>query len=236
MTAPFTVGCPSHLIVLALTFGVPLLLAVWHGSRVQILVRGFFTALLIGAETLWLWLIVHKGWMSAQTLLPMQLCDWAMVASVITLIRPNPKSYELAYFWALCGSLQALLTPDLAFDFPDLRFVVFFALHGGVIASVLYLTLGMRLRPVPASIPRVIGWTFLYVLAASAANAMFGTNFGFLAAKPAHLSLLSYLAPWPFYILELVPIALLLIVVFYVPFFLLDRLRRRAIVSAPMKR
>src|ERR1700722_11723878 len=131
MSAPFRVLGPSHLAVLALTFAVPLALAAMTGrdGRAGIAARIFFVALLAGAEAFWLWLVFDRGWQSAQTLLPMQLCDWAMVAAGITLVRPNRLGYELAYFWAMCGSLQALFTPDLAVDFPDPRFVVFFLQH-----------------------------------------------------------------------------------------------------------
>lgn len=34
-------------------------------------------------------------------------------------------SYELAYFWSLGGTLQALLTPDIVADFPTIWFLVF---------------------------------------------------------------------------------------------------------------
>jgi hypothetical integral membrane protein (TIGR02206 family) len=189
--------------------------------------RFVFAAWLIGTWVLWLWMIFDLGWQSPQTLLPMHLCDWATIVTIVTLIRPSQKTYELAYFWCLCGTLLAMVTPDLKSDFPDMRFVIFFAFHGGVVAATLYLTFAARLRPYLSSIPRVIAWTFLYFLAASTVDWVFDVNFGFLRAKPSATTLMSALAPWPWYIGELAVMAIVLILFFYAPFFILDRARAK---------
>ena len=52
--------------------------------------------------------------------LPMHLCDWAVAAVVLALLTRRQTAFELAYFWGLAGTLQAILTPDLgAFDVVD---------------------------------------------------------------------------------------------------------------------
>ncbi len=156
----------------------------------------------------------------------MHLCDWACIAVIVTMLALNQRSYELAYFWALAGTLQGLLTPDLAVGLPDLRAIVFFGFHGGVIAGVFYLTFGSRLRPYAYSIPRVIAATLGYAAAAALVDWAFDVNFGYLRAKPAQASVLDFLAPWPWYIGELIGIGLISIFVFYAPWFIADRLRR----------
>jgi len=172
MSTPFVLFGRDHLIVLALTFAVPLVLAVCarmsRASAMDRVIRTIFAGFLIAIWIVWYWLIVERGWISAQTILPMHLCDWATIAVIVTMFVPNQRSYELAYFWALAGTLQGLLTPDLAIGFPDLRFLVFFGFHGGVIASVLYLTFGSRMRPTPVSIPRAILATLIYAVSAAA--------------------------------------------------------------------
>jgi hypothetical integral membrane protein (TIGR02206 family) len=227
MSNPFVAFGAAHITVLALTAATPVALAMLaRRLRSRTLVRAISLALageLIATWTLWYWLIATRGWLSPQTLLPMDLCDWATVAAIVTLLRPNQRSYELAYFWALSGTLQALVTPELFYDFPDLRFVVFFAFHGGTVAAVLFLTLGARMRPRPASIPRVLAWSSLYLVSALAVNRAFRTNFGFLSAKPAKPSLLDVMGPWPLYIAELAGLAVLYVLVLYLPFFIADR-------------
>jgi hypothetical integral membrane protein (TIGR02206 family) len=231
MTPPFERFGPPHLAVIALTFATPLFLAAvvrWSDSAaVARAASWFLVGLLVGAKTLMLVFLARDGELTIANAAPMYLCDWAAVATVITLIYPNQWTYELGYFWALAGTLQALLTPDLSYEFPDPRFISFFALHGGVIASALYMTLGIGMRPVPMSILRALAWSAVYLAVTMAVNAIFGTNYGYLRAKPAHASLLDYMAPWPFYIAQLALLAILSCLVYYLPFFIIDRLRPR---------
>ncbi|MBV9991768.1 MAG: TIGR02206 family membrane protein [Alphaproteobacteria bacterium] len=231
MDPHFVLFGPAHWTAIALAFVVPTVLAVvvrLSGSEtLKDIVRWAFAAELIATYALWYWLLIDRGWVAVGNILPMHLCDWAAIVCIVSLIRPNQKTYELAYFWALTGTLQATLTPELALGWPDWRFVVFFGFHCGVIAAVLYMTLGMRMRPYPASLPRVVGWTLFYGVAAGLVDWIFGVNFGFLAAKSKNPSVLDLLSPWPWYIAELVPIALVFILILYAPFFVADRLRRR---------
>jgi hypothetical integral membrane protein (TIGR02206 family) len=226
MAPPFVIFGPMHLSILALTVIIPLALAWITRSRGSNLIARTtcwcFLTLLIAGRILWLVLLSE---FTAETMLPMQLCDWAAIVSMITLIYPNRWTYELSYFWGLGGTLQAMLTPDLSHGFPDPQFIVFFALHGGVIASVLYLTLGMGMRPVPMSIVRVLAWSLLYLVVALGLNALLGANFGYLSAKPGQPSLLDFMAPWPYYIAECALIAIISILICYAPFFVADWLK-----------
>jgi hypothetical integral membrane protein (TIGR02206 family) len=231
MEPHFVLFGAAHLTAIALAFAVPIVLAALlrlsGSATLANLVRWAFAAELIATYALWYWLLYERGWMAVGNMLPMHLCDWAAIACIVSLVRPNQKTYELAYFWALSATLQATLTPELALDWPDPRFIVFFAFHCGVIAAVLYMTLGMRMRPYPSSLPRVIGWTLFYGVAAGLVDWIFDVNFGFLHGKSKNPSVLDLLSPWPWYIAELVPIALVFILVLYAPFLIADRLRKR---------
>lgn len=231
MTASFVRFGLAHLCVIALTFVTPLILSAitrWDNSGVAArLVGWLFVALLVASKIVGLIVLRRDGELTIESVLPMHLCDWAAIVAVITLIYPNQRTYELCYFWGLGGTLQALLTPDLPYEFPHLRFISFFALHCGVIASLLYMTFGMGMRPVPMSILRVLAWSMLYLGVALVVNSVLGTNFGYLRAKPAQPSLLDYMASWPFYIMQLVLVAIAFTLVLYAPFLVIDRLRVR---------
>jgi len=231
MSTPFVIFGPAHLVAIALAFVVPVILAFVvrkaDNAALFTAVRWLFAAELISTYVIWIWLLYSRGWMAVGNLLPMHLCDWAAITTIITLIRPNQKTYEVAYFWALTGTLQATLTPQLAPGWPDWRFIVFFGFHCGVIAAVLYLTLGMKMRPYPESIPRVIAWTLFYGVCAGLVDWIFDVNFGFLHGKSENPSVLDLLSPWPWYIAELVPIAFVFILILYSPFFIADQVRRR---------
>lgn len=232
MSRVFVAFDASHVAVLILTAIIPIVLALSvrraRSARLARAISLAFAILLIATWIVWYWLIVEQGWVSPQTILPMDLCDWATIATLATLLWPNQRSYELAYFWALSGTLQALVTPELFYDFPDLRFVIFFAFHGGTIAAVLFLTLGCRMRPYPRSLPRVTLWSLLYLGSALSVNGLLKTNFGYLSAKPAKPSLLDLMGPWPIYIGELAILGIFYLLLLYAPFLVADRLKKPA--------
>jgi hypothetical integral membrane protein (TIGR02206 family) len=223
---------PAHISAIALTIAIPLLLSAIvrldHTGATARIVSALFAATLIVNKIISLVLLSRDGELTIESVLPMYLCDWAAIAAVITLVWPNQRTYELCYFWGLGGTLQALLTPDLRDGFPHPQFISFFVQHGGVIAAVVYVTLTMGMRPVPMSIVRVLGWSAVYFVAALSVNLMLSTNFGYLRAKPEQPSLMDYMAPWPYYLAQLVVLAIIFCLVCYLPFFVIDRLRSQA--------
>jgi hypothetical integral membrane protein (TIGR02206 family) len=230
MLTPFVFLGPSHLTAIALTFAAPAVLAMLvrrRQSRDEAIRLGLAGVIALN-WALWMGLLWAKGWLNIGNTIPLNLCDWATVATFIALVRPGQKSFEVAYFWALCGTLQALITPDCKYEFPDAQFTLFFIYHGGIIAAVLYLVFGRGMRPFPSSFPRVIGWTALYAAAAGLADYWLGTDYGFLRAKPTdHMTFLDALSPWPWYLPELTLAALAFMALVYAPFFVRDRLAVR---------
>jgi len=234
LAPPFVLFGTAHLAALVLSVAAPLLLAFWtRGWPVRDRsVRGLLALLLIGGWLGWYVMLWARGWLAPGNALPLNLCDWAQGALIIALLSRNQRAYELGYFWGLGGTLQGVITPDVPSGFPDLQFLLFMLDHAGLIAALLYLTWGTGMRPVMASLPRVIVATLLYVVIAGTADYALGTNYGFLRGKGDHVSLLTWLAPWPWYIGELVLIGLVSLVVYYAPFWLSDRLRRPKISTS----
>lgn len=231
MPATFTPYGSAHIVAIISAVIAPLVLCAvarrCAGGFASSVIRWTLAALLIGNRAFRIFFLHREGELTIESAAPMHLCDWASIAAAITLIYPNQWTYELCYFWAMGGTLQALLTPDLAHGFPDPRFITFFISHGGVIAAALYATLGMGMRPVPMSIVRVLIWSIVYLMAAMAANVLLDANFGYLRAKPSQPSALDLLAPWPYYIAQLAMLAVASTLLYYAPFFIIDRLRRR---------
>jgi hypothetical integral membrane protein (TIGR02206 family) len=221
---PFVIFGPSHVTAIVLTLAAPLALAALTRARgnSERHIRWGLAVLLTVNWILWMLLLYEKGWLGIGNEIPLNLCDWATVATIVALVNLTQKTYELAYFWALCGTLQALITPDCVYDFPDVQFTMFFVYHGGIIAAVIYMTVGLRMRPYLISIVRVTGWTLLYGLTAGAADWILGTNYGFLRAKPDHLTLLSYMSPWPWYLPELLVAGVVFMLFWYLPFAIAD--------------
>ena len=219
MRPAFVMFGPAHQAMLALAVLAPLLLgfAAGRAPSCDRPIRLGLAALLLGGWIAWYLLFWSRGWLNLNNGLPLNLCDWAAVALIAALITKRPFAYELGYFWGLGGSLQGLITPDIAYDFPDPQFVFFAVNHAGIITALLYLTF-TGMRPRAAALPKVVAATLGYALVAGIADFLLHTNYGFLAAKPSNASVMDFLSPWPWYIPELVGIGLLSLLVYYVPF------------------
>jgi hypothetical integral membrane protein (TIGR02206 family) len=131
---------------------------------------------------------------------------------------------ELTYYWGLAGTLQAVITPDLAAGFPQLEFFEFVVGHVGIVAAALYLVVGLGQAPRPGSVTRVFAITVAYAAFIGLFDWLTGSNYMFLAAPPDNPSLLSLLGPWPCYLLSATAVALVLLVLLDEPF---RRARRR---------
>jgi len=155
--------------------------------------------------------LIELGLATAQgtARVPFQLCDLAVVLTAWALWSLRPLVSELAYFWGVAGSLQAILTPDVHAGFPSYEWVKFFLTHCGVVLCVTYLAVTGRVSSTPQTVWRVFGLTNLYAAVAGLLNWRFGTNYGYLAHKPLQPSLLDYFGPWPYYILVMEVAALL---------------------------
>jgi hypothetical integral membrane protein (TIGR02206 family) len=127
---------------------------------------------------------------------------------------------ELVWFWALSASLQAALTPDLRYAFPDVLFLTYFVTHGGAVVAARLLVAGLRRAHRSGAVARVYATTAAFAVAAGVGSLLTGGNYMYLRRKPASGSLLDVMGPWPVYVAVVAVLALVL-------FALLDVLWRR---------
>src|SRR5437660_779923 len=123
---------PAHLIVIAFTIVVPLAFAaIVRRTKSAVIDRVFSIAVALLLIVNYIGYIFYRYQQSElewQQMLPMQLCDWTMIIVTVALLSGGrARLLEVAYFWGIGGSLQAILTPNLQFGFPDFRFLSFFA-------------------------------------------------------------------------------------------------------------
>jgi hypothetical integral membrane protein (TIGR02206 family) len=152
--------------------------------------------------------------------LPLQLCDMAVwITALAALLRTqSPAFFDLAWYWGLAGAGMAVLTPDLWDPFPSYPSLYFFAAHGGVVATVLFLVWSKQAKPRPGSWWKAFLAVNVYAAAVGAFNAAFKTNYLYLCNRPAHSSILDLFGPWPVYLLAAEPLALLLFWLLWLPF------------------
>jgi hypothetical integral membrane protein (TIGR02206 family) len=161
---------------------------------------------------------VREGWLGWVAVLPLELCDAALVLAVITLVVPRRATAEVVYFWTVSGSVLAMLTPDLAWDFPRWEFVVFFGLHGLALVAALVLVFGLGLRPRPGAPLRVWAITLAWAAFVGLVDLEFGTNYMYLRRKPPSATPLDWMGPWPVYLAVGAGVAFALFLLVGLPF------------------
>jgi len=197
---------PDHLIILVSLAGL-CGLVMRIGKRLTGL-QGLWMARALGAFLLGYVLAAYTrsgmiGGFSWQESLPLHLCNWVLAACVITLFRPTPLLSEIAYFWGLAGTLQALITPDLREGFPSWAFFQFFWGHGGIFLAIIFDIVARDFRPRRGSVLRMFAAINFYALVAGVIDFLFGLNYGYLRHGPFQPSLIDHLGPWPWYILSM---------------------------------
>ena len=223
-------GLP-HLTVIFLTIVLPFALAAivqrTRSQRLEKVIIGVLSAVLLVNYIVYLLFIRSQGLVDWRQMLPMQMCDWGMVVVIVAMWTGSQRWFEVAYFWGIGGTLQAVLTPNLRFGFPDWRFISFFTSHCGIIIGVVFLMLTRRYRPYPMSIVRVWLWSEFYFVVTLITDELTGFNYGFLLHKPEAFSILSFLSDSrPLYLLQMHGVALLFFLGLYAPFAVVDLFRR----------
>lgn len=203
---------PSHLTVLAI-FVVGVVLIVLAGRRLrgsaaeQTVRRTFAVAILSITVPLQILQFTPDEW-NLQTSLPFQLCDLAWMFAVCALWTRNRLAATITYLWGITLTTQGMLTPDLASDFPEPRFLMFWGMHLLIVWAAFFLVLGLWILPTWHTYRQTIAITLAWAVSAYVFNVVAGTNYGYLNRLPKSSSLLDYLGPWPlFVVLEIAIVA-----------------------------
>ncbi|MEI8109032.1 MAG: TIGR02206 family membrane protein, partial [Verrucomicrobiota bacterium] len=152
-------------------------------------------------------------------ILPMQLCDWASIAVLVALLNRSQTAFEIAYFWGLAGTSQALITPAIDVHSPWLTQIAFWGEHATIVASILFLLLISKFRP--RSFLPIFLWSQIYFSFTIFINYLANANYGFLSHPPSQPSLLDLFShnPW-LYRLEINAIGISLFFILYLPWIL----------------
>lgn len=196
-------------------------------------VRIILTSILLLDESAWhIWNIYHGTW-NIQEHLPLHACSVLIWLTGFMLIFKNYTIYEFAYFMGIGGAIQALLTPDIGiYGFPHFRFIQTFISHGMLVTATIYMTTVEGFRPTWQSMKLVIIGLNVYMVLIFGLNQLIGSNYLFVARKPPGPTLLDVLPEWPWYILAIEAIGLLVFLLLYTPFALKDwRAGRKAAVA-----
>lgn len=225
-SSQFELFGPIHLATLATIFAFSAVLVILARSKsTRYLIPKisiFLAVVIILNELIFFTFLIFSGSWNYRWHLPLHLCDLAIISVFISLIWRKQWVWELSYYWALGGTIQALLTPGIISNFPEYIFFKFYLTHGLIVISVIFLAAGCGLKIEWASLKRVFIITNLYALIVGVFNAIFATNYGYLRAKPSHPSLLDHLGPWPQYLIGMEVVLIITLFLFYLPFYLVE--------------
>jgi len=175
---------------------------------------GAFLALLILAFMVGGSLIKHvEGTFSIREDLPLFLCRLIAWMLPFVVWRKNRFWLGIFYFWVLAGTLQGIITPDLAEGFPTFQFFRYWFLHAGLVTVVLYATIVFRIRITWRDFWRAAIGATVYLVIVHVINLLLQSNYCYTVSKPPGPSLLDLFGEWPWYILggEVLMFALFLV-------------------------
>jgi hypothetical integral membrane protein (TIGR02206 family) len=194
----------------------------WIGA-----VAAVIAVTLVVAEVSWQpYVLANHSW-SAAASLPVQLCDVGAFVAAGALLWRQLLLVEVAYFWGLGGTLQALVTPDLKDHFPSFPYLQFYVTHDLVILAALFLVVGLGLQPRAGAVRRIFLLTLAFAILVGLIDLITGGNYMYLRQVPAAGSLLNLIGPWPWYIVSGAVLTLVALAILDAPFRLATRWRGR---------
>ena len=213
----------AHVAAMGAMLAVPIILTLvvkWLDSAkaTQAICYGFAGVIAVNEVLNWSHRIATVGVQEfVREYMPLHVCGITVFAVVVMLVFRRQTAYEIAYFWGLVGATNAIVTPQLEFGFPQYRFFQYFIAHGGIVAAALFATWGLGMRPTARSVLRVFVLLNVLAVVLIGVNLMLGSNYMFLCQPPATKSPFFFL-PWPWYLLFLDGMALVLFYVLFISF------------------
>lgn len=216
---------PEHFLMLVgcllVWIAVPLLMRN-RSDRAQAVFRIGLALFMMSAESSWyIWYGIQHG-LDVKISLPLQLCSFALYSSLFLLFTGKQIFFEMSYFLGLGGALQALITPNLEYHFPHVRWYHFTVIHSMLILVPLYFIIVHKYRITYKSLFRVMGISTGLMAFVMLMNHLLDANYMFINEQPEFPSMIDIFVkvfgPWPFYLIGMLLLAFFIFVLLYLPF------------------
>ena len=155
--------------------------------------------------------------------LPLYLCS--LLAILIPFFTYYRKywMYEILVFWIIAGTLQGVITPDIAVGYPSFDYFRYWVVHLGLLVVILYATLVFNFKPKLRSVFKSFFALQVYVLLMVGINYLLDANYFYLNEKPKSASLLDYFGDWPYYLVTTQLLIIPFFLLIYLPFYLKEK-------------
>lgn len=219
----FELFSTSHLAALITIIALNLIIFIFRerirNERAVNYLRYILALILILQEISYnLWHAYIGDWSLGSTL-PLHLCGISVVLSAAMLITKSYRIYEIVFFWGVGGASMALMTPDIGiYGFPHYRYFHFFISHGFIVTACFFATFVFEFKPNFRSLWRAVIALNIYTLLIAGVNFVTGGNYLYISSKPTSASIMDFLGPWPWYIVVLELLGIILFLIIYSPF------------------
>src|SRR5688572_17446651 len=149
--------------------------------------------------------------------LPFFLCDFVVIILPFVIWFQNRKWIGILYFWVVAGTLQALLTPELAEGFPEYEFFRYFIVHGGIVAAVIYYIIVYKIKINWRDFWNAVLYAQFFLIAVHLINILLRSNYSYTVRKPTSRTILDFMGDWPWYILFAEILMIILFLMLMIP-------------------
>lgn len=234
----------EHIITLIISAVAVTFITLWlkrnNNERTHKLFRYLLATILIVQDiTLTIWYATSGVWDWGLTL-PLELSRVSIFVTAYMLISGNKTSYELLYMLSVGGFSQALFTPNIQYQFPHVRFILYFLSHVGMVLAVVYMTAVKKYMPTVKSIVKAVVIINIYLVFVAIVNYSLPAlglteipgNYLFLSRRPSVPTIIDLLikifGEHPWYIIGLEILGIVSFIIAYLPFGIYYLVKKRS--------
>ena len=219
-------GSLEHLLPIILAIGFGFLVIVYSKKqtlKTQHLIFNILGVLVSGIMVLFHLYQIGFTTYNLQTDLPLFLCSFMGLFIVVFTVSKSYLLFEILLFWIILGTIQGVITPDIAIGFPSFDYFRYWIVHLGLILIILYAISVLKFKPTLKSVVKSFLVLQVYALILMAINYLLNSNYSYLNKKPISASVLDYLGDWPYYIIKVEVMLIPAFLIVYLPFYLFGK-------------
>jgi len=161
---------------------------------------------------------IINGTYNFRTDLPLYLCSFLGILIPVFTHYRKYWMFEVLVFWIIAGTLQGVITPDIAEGYPSLDYFRYWIVHLGLLSVMFYHIFVFKLKPKLKSVFKSFLALQAYIVFMMVMNYLLDANYSYLNKKPESASVLDYFGEWPYYIIVCQLIIIPLFLLIYLPF------------------